>query len=115
MNASPFWIMLLLSSGANERRMIDGAWCSVGGPQSVGVALSRRKQGFESPRERQRFQRLSAKMELWPGRHLQLFSNRQNFAMVAVVVKATDDRLRRDPTYVPDRARDGSVQNLSHI
>jgi hypothetical protein len=35
--------------------------------------------------------------------------------MVAAAVKATDDRLRRDPTYVPDRARDGSVQNLSHI
>jgi hypothetical protein len=44
---------LLLSSGANERRMIDWARYSVGGPQSVGVALSRRKQGFESPRERQ--------------------------------------------------------------
>ena len=29
-------------------------------------ALSRRKQGFESPRERQRFQHLSAKMELGP-------------------------------------------------
>ena len=40
----------LLSSGANERRMIDGARYSVGDPQSVGVALSRRKQGFESPR-----------------------------------------------------------------
>jgi hypothetical protein len=52
MNASSFWIMLLLSSSADERRMIDGARYSVGGPQSVGVALSRRKQGFESPRER---------------------------------------------------------------
>jgi len=31
-------------------------------------ALSRRKQGFESPRERQQFQHLSAKIELDPGR-----------------------------------------------
>ena len=53
MNASPFWIMLLLSSGADERRMIDRARYPLKGPQSVGVALSRRKQGFESPRERQ--------------------------------------------------------------
>ena len=64
MNASPFWIMLLLSSGADERRMIDGT--PLKGPQSVGVALSRRKQGFESPRERQRFQHLSVKISLVP-------------------------------------------------
>ena len=36
------------------------------GTIKLNFALSRRKQGFESPRERQRFQHLSAKMELWP-------------------------------------------------
>jgi hypothetical protein len=34
--------------------------------QMPNVALSRRKQGFKSPRERQRFQHLSAKIELGP-------------------------------------------------
>ena len=32
----------------------------------MNLALSRRKQGFESPRERQRFQHLSVKISLVP-------------------------------------------------
>ena len=40
-------------------------WSESGKHNQVGeLALSRRKQGFESPRERQRFQHLSAQMEL---------------------------------------------------
>lgn len=61
MNASPFWIMLLLSSGADERGMIG---YPAKGPQSVDVALSRRKQGFDSPRGRQLFQHISAERSL---------------------------------------------------
>ena len=71
-NASPFWIMLLLSSTAfrhwNDRRGRperheyrsvrgkDRPIAAIEAQQRSARALSWRKQGFESPRERQQYQ-----------------------------------------------------------
>ena len=53
---------------AQAKRAVEACWseCAWSAIEAGELALSRRKQGFESPRERQRFQHLSAKMEPGP-------------------------------------------------